>query len=92
MSELNVQELVEKVLAYVGTDTSKLTEVLKNMDVLKSVLGDDGKLTADDLQNVVALLKDNDSVKTMLASLSEVSEAGEKAEGLLDKVKGLFSK
>ena len=82
----------------------KLENVHKSFgknEVLKGILGDDGKLTKEDFDRIAAEVKKNDVVKGLLGEdgklglddLQNVANAAKSAgEGLLDKAKDLFSK
>ena len=89
MSDINVQELATKVVE----ELKKSPEKLKAFEVLKGILGDDGKLTKEDFDRIAAEVKKNDIVKGLLDNLQNVANAAKTAgEGLLDKAKDLFSK
>ena len=100
MSDINVQELATKVVEELQKSPEKLTFAANN-EVLKGILGDDGKLTKEDFDRIAAEVKKNDIVKGLLGEdgklglddLKNVANAAKSAgEGLLDKAKDLFSK
>ena len=57
MSDINVQELATKVVEELKKSPEKLKTFAANNEVLKGILGDDGKLGLDDLQNVANAAK-----------------------------------
>ena len=57
MSDINVQELATKVVEELKKSPEKLKAFAANNEVLKGILGDDGKLGLDDLQNVANAAK-----------------------------------
>ncbi len=98
MSDINVQELATKVVEELKKSPEKLKTFAANNEVLKGILGDDGKLTKEDFDRIAAEVKKNDVVKGLLGEdgkldLQNVANAAKSAgEGLLDKAKDLFSK
>jgi hypothetical protein len=101
MSDINVQELATKVVEELKKSPEKLKTFAANNEVLKGILGDDGKLTKEDFDRIAAEVKKNDVVKGLLGEdgklglddLQNVANAAKAAgEGLLDKAKDLFSK
>ena len=93
MSDINVQELATKVVEELKKSPEKLKAFAANNEVLKGILGDDGKLTKEDFDRIAAEVKKNDIVKGLLDDLQNVANAAKSAgEGLLDKAKDLFSK
>ena len=93
MSDINVQELATKVVEELKKSPEKLKAFAANNEVLKGILGDDGKLTKEDFDRIAAEVKKNDIVKGLLGDLQNVANSAKAAgEGLLDKAKDLFSK
>ena len=93
MSDINVQELANKAIEELKKSPEKLKTFAANNEVLKGILGDDGKLTKEDFDRIAAEVKKNDIVKGLLNDLQNVANAAKTAgEGLLDKAKDLFSK
>ena len=101
MSDINVQELATKVVEELQKSPEKLKTFAANNEVLKGILGDDGKLTKEDFDRIAAEIKKNDIVKGLLGEdgklglddLQKVANAAKVAgENLIDKAKDLFSK
>ena len=101
MSDINVQELATKVVEELKKSPEKLKAFAANNEVLKSILGDDGKLTKEDFDRIAAEVKKNDIVKGLLGEdgklglddLQKVANAAKAAgENLIDKAKDLFNK
>ena len=57
MSDINVQELANKAIEELKKSPEKLKTFAANNEVLKGILGDDGKLGLDDLQKVANAAK-----------------------------------
>ena len=101
MSDINIQELATKVVEELKKSPEKLKTFAANNEVLKGILGDDGKLTKEDFDRIAAEVKKNDVVKGLLGEdgklglddLQKVANAAKEAgENLIDKAKDLFSK
>ena len=101
MSDINVQELATKVVEELKKSPEKLKAFAANNEVLKGILGDDGKLTKEDFDRIAAEVKKNDIVKGLLGEdgklglddLQKVANAAKEAgENLIDKAKDLFNK
>ena len=101
MSDINVQELATKVVEELQKSPEKLKAFAANNEVLKGILGDDGKLTKEDFDRIAAEVKKNDIVKGLLGEdgklglddLQKVANAAKAAgENLIDKAKDLFNK
>ena len=101
MSDINVQELATKVVEELKKSPEKLKTFAANNEVLKGILGDDGKLTKEDFERIADEVKKNDIVKGLLGEdgklglddLQKVANAAKVAgENLIDKAKDLFSK
>ena len=93
MSDINVQELATKVVEELKKSPEKLKTFAANNEVLKGILGDDGKLTKEDFDRIAAEVKKNDIVKGLLDNLQNVANAAKTTgEGLLDQAKDLFHK
>ena len=101
MSDINVQELANKAIEELKKSPEKLKTFAANSEVLKGILGDDGKLTKEDFDRIAAEVKKNDIVKGLLGEdgklglddLQKVANAAKVAgENLIDKAKDLFSK
>ena len=101
MSDINVQELANKAIEELKKSPEKLKTFAANNEVLKGILGDDGKLTKEDFDRIAAEVKKNDIVKGLLGdvvkglldNLQNVANAAKTTgEGLLDKAKDLFNK
>ena len=101
MSDINVQELATKVVEELKKSPEKLKTFAANNEVLKGILGDDGKLTKEDFERIADEVKKNDIVKGLLGEdgklglddLQKVANAAKAAgENLIDKAKDLFNK
>ena len=93
MSDINVQELATKVVEELQKSPEKLKTFAANNEVLKGILGDDGKLTKEVKKNDVVKGLLGEDGKLGLDDLQNVANAAKSAgEGLLDKAKDLFSK
>ena len=101
MSDINIQELATKVVEELKKSPEKLKSFAANNEVLKGILGDDGKLTKEDFDRIAAEVKKNDIVKGLLGEdgklglddLQKVANAAKAAgENLIDKAKDLFNK
>ena len=66
MSDINVQELATKVVEELKKSPEKLKTFAANNEVLKGILGDDGKLTKEDFDRIAAEVKKNDIVQGLL--------------------------
>ncbi len=71
MAENNLQEYTDKVLAFIKESPEKVKEFASNNELVKSVVGEDGKLTAEDFDRI------SDQVKAEFdKTVNEVKESG----------------
>ena len=101
MDEIKIEEYVQKALAEIKKAPEKLAEIAKNNEVLRKILGDDGKLSKDDLDRIVAGLKETAFVKGIVGEDGKfdkdditrlTSDAKNLGEELIGKAKDFFEK
>ncbi|MCR5795568.1 MAG: hypothetical protein K6G61_09550 [Solobacterium sp.] len=101
MAEINFEAYAKKALAAVKESPAKLKEIVSSNEALKKVLGDDGKLSMDDLARIKDMIVNSAAGKAIFGDdgkfdkddasriLSDAKAAG---EGLLTKAKDIFGK
>ncbi|MBR2812769.1 MAG: hypothetical protein IKD69_15445 [Solobacterium sp.] len=101
MADINIEAYVQKVVDYVKKAPEKLKEITASNETLKKFLGDDGKLSKDDLDRVMTAVKASAAVKAVLGEDGKLdkedlarlgNEARELGENLFGKAKNLFGK
>ena len=101
MYNINIEEYVQKILDTVKESPEKLKAALSNNETIKSILGEDGKLSKDDLDRVVESIKKSAAAKALLGEDGKIGkddldriagEAKKTGEDLLEKGKDFLSK
>lgn len=101
MAEINFEAYAKKAIAAVKESPAKLKEIVSSNEALKKVLGDDGKLSKDDLTKVRDMIVNSAAGKAVLGEDGKfdkddvnriLNDAKNTGEGLLAKAKDIFGK